>query len=564
MKSYLNLHILFRCLLLCIISFSGCKKILDEENKGGISNEEFYQTVTGYETLITAAYNSLRTTFRETPWLLVAGTDMYQRPRGSDNRSIQEYEQLFSTDEFVQTYYQNCYSAIQVTNMGIHYIDFPELPEEQRARYFAELRFFRAFYHFLLLEQFGGVFINTEATLEPRMNTPRNTLEECYNFIIAEMESALPDVGQDRARVNQTVINHYLAKVYLTRGWDLNQSTDFERAKAYADAAIAGKNISIPFEELWSPYNDNNDEIIFAVQYDLESIASVTDGNNQQSIFGPYLGGAELNHKQMAAQLYPSWNLHNFYSENDSRYDATFMLTIYDRYFDYYEGDTSSLLIRAYYPRVWGREFTSADSLAWAGQHSGRIASNFRYYPFKYDEEAYRAFYDADMSTPVIKKFDSPQTRQIWSQTASIRDIVLARLAETYFIYAEACIALNDFVAAANYVQQVLDRPGNAKDGERLYPNTDIASVGSQDAALNAYLIESAKEFAGEYLRWPELRRTGKLKEFCSLYNYDIKRIGVDAAFRGLDGQDKIYRPIPQNAIDLNEAEVAQNPGYQP
>ncbi|WP_407425986.1 RagB/SusD family nutrient uptake outer membrane protein [Arcticibacter sp.] len=109
----------------------------------------------------------------------------------------------------------------------------------------------------------------------------------------------------------------------------------------------------------------------------------------------------------------------------------------------------------------------------------------------------------------------------------------------------------------------VLDRPGNARDGIKLLPNVDIASAAGQSAALDAYLIESAKEFAGEFLRWPELRRTGKLKDFNAKYNYDIKKVGVDIAFKGLDGQDKIYRPIPQDAIDLNEAEFPQNPGYQ-
>jgi hypothetical protein len=138
----------------------------------------------------------------------------------------------------------------------------------------------------------------------------------------------------------------------------------------------------------------------------------------------------------------------------------------------------------------------------------------------------------------------------------------LARRAETYFIYAEACIGLNDFTNAAANVQKVLDRPGNAKDGIKLLPNTSITAAATQSDALNAYLIESAKEFAGEYLRWPELRRTGKLKEFCGKYNYDIKKIGVDVAFKGLDGLDKILRPIPQDAIDLNEAKIIQNPGY--
>lgn len=559
MKKILSM-ILFCCF------FAGCKDFLDEDNKSGITNEEFYKTATGYQTLVTASYSTLRTTFGKTPWLLIAGTDMYQRARGTGDRSIQEYEQLYATDSYVKTYYQDCYNAIQTINMALYYNDLPtDLSGAQKATYKAELRFLRAFYHFLLLEQFGGIIINDEPTMTPRMNLERSSLEESYNFIISEMEAALPDLGTEKARVNKTVANHYLAKVYLTKGWDMKDNSAFEKAKAYATAAIEGKGITIPFEQLWSPTNENNDEVIFAVQYDAKSIPSSTSGNNQQGIFGPYLGGSELNHKYMDADVYPSWNLHNFYSENDARYDATFMLTIYDQYFDYYDSskDKSKILIRAYYPRVWGREYTREDSLAWAAVHTSQIASNFRYYPFKYNEEAYRAAYDADMMTPVIKKFDSPSTRSVWSTTASVRDIVLARRAETYFLYAEACIGLNDFTTAAQYIQKVLDRPGNAKDGKTLYPTINIATAANQSAALDGYLIESAKEFAGEFLRWPELRRTGKLKEFCDKYNYDIKQLGgADKVFKGVGGQDKIYRPIPQDAIDLNEAGIQQNPGY--
>jgi len=556
----------FSLIILCCFIATGCKNFLEEENLGGITNEDFYRTETGYETLITASYSSLRTTFRTTPWLLLAGTDMYQMNRGFENRALMEYTQLFEDNGDVLTFYRNCYNAIQTINVGLHYNDLVETSDANRAMWRAELRFLRAFYHFLLIEQFGGIVINDEPTLGgPRMNLPRASLADAYQFVITEFEAALPDLPDDRARANKTAANHYLAKAYLTRGWDLEQPADFERAKAYAETAIAGYTISIPFDELWSPNNENNPEVIFAVQYDSESIAGPSDGNDQQSLFGPYLGGPELNHKYMTSAFMPSWSLHTFFGENDARYDATFMLTIYDQYFDYYDQnkDKSQILIRAYYPRVWGREYTTADSLAWVAGKEHQIAGNFRYYPFKYNEEAYRVAYQIDMSSPVIKKFDSPATRHVFNTQASVRDIVLARTGETYFLYAEACIGLNDFATAAEYVQRVLDRPGNAKDGTRLLPNHDIATAGTQSEALDAYLIESAKEFAGEYLRWPELRRTGKLKEFCGRYNYDIKRVGVDNAFRGVDGQDKIYRPIPRTAIDINEAEIMQNPGYQ-
>ena len=89
----------------------------------------------------------------------------------------------------------------------------------------------------------------------------------------------------------------------------------------------------------------------------------------------------------MSTVLYPSWNLHVFYGENDARYDATFMTTIYDQYFYYYDAtkDKSKMLIRAYYPRVWGRDYTDADLTAWKAAHPTQIASNIKYYPFKYD-----------------------------------------------------------------------------------------------------------------------------------------------------------------------------------
>jgi len=559
------MRILIYILFIGGLSMTGCAKFLDEDNRGGISNDEFYRTEAGYNSIVTAAYSSLRTTFRSTPWLSLAGTDTYQMNRELGNRALMEYTQLYADNPDVQSFYSNCYNGIQTANVGIHYNNIVEVDENRKKAWMAEFRFLRSLYHFLLIEQFGGIVINDEVTLDgPRLSLPRASLAESYAFAIADMEAALPDLGTDRSRASKAAANHYLAKMYLTRAWDLKDNADFERAKLYATAAIDGYSISIPYEQLWSPTNEMNDEILFAVQYDIESIPNTDGGNNQQSLFGPYLGGAELNHKYMTSAFIPSWSFHNYYLENDARYEATFMLTIYDQYFDYYDNnkDKSQIPIRAYYPRVWGREYSRADSLAWVQGKEHQIPTNFRYYPFKGNEEAYRAAYQIDMSTPVIKKFDSPSTRQVFNTNASIRDIVLARKAESYFLYAEASIGLNDFVTAADYVNRVLARPGNAKDNTSLAPLRNIATAASQSAALDAYLIESAKEFIGEYLRWPELRRTGKLKEFCGLYNYDIKKAGLDEAFRGIDGQDKIYRPIPQSAIDINEADIPQNPGY--
>ncbi len=69
------------------------------------------------------------------------------------------------------------------------------------------------------------------------------------------MEEALTNAATNPSpgRVNKDVINHYLAKVYLTRGWDFNSDADFNKAKSYADAVIARKGgITIPYANLWT------------------------------------------------------------------------------------------------------------------------------------------------------------------------------------------------------------------------------------------------------------------------------------------------------------------------
>jgi starch-binding outer membrane protein, SusD/RagB family len=568
------------CILLITLTTLSCSDFLEEENLGSISNEDFYKTKVGYETLITAAYSSLRTTYGASvllgddkdpnkdvpdvsscPWLLLAGTDLYQKTRQNDHLSLYEYVSLYSSDTYVLEFYTNCYNAIQTINTGLYYVDMPSMDEQLRAQYKAELRFLRAFYHFILVEQFGGITINDEITLTPRLNLPRNTLTECYDFIISEIEECLPDLTLNtKARVNQNTANHYLAKIYLTRAWDIGNNTDFTKAKEYAQSVINALGpISLTYNQLWSPSNENNNEFLLAVQYDDQSIGgNYNRGNTQQALFGQYMGGVETNQKLMLTQLIPAWNLHKWYAVNDARYNETFMLTVYENYFDYYDHDTTTLKVRAYYPRFWGHDFTKSDRDAWKADHDTIAA--FVCYPFlENDEEAYRASFQRDFYTPVIKKFDSPKTRAYGSgnTNCSVRDIVLARLAEDYFMYAEACIGLNDYVSAANYVQDVLDRPGNAKSGSLT---NSIASATTQQEALELYLIESGKEFAGEYNgRWPELRRTKMLKFMVEKYNYDIRKQGIT-----LDFDKYKLRPIPQKAINLNEGidEDDQNPGY--
>ena len=85
------------------------------------------------------------------------------------------------------------------------------------------------------------------------------------------------------------------------------------------------------------------------------------------------------------------------------------------------------------------------------------------------------------------------------------------------------------------------------------------ATINESEATIDYILDERAREFAGEYNRWYDLKRTCKLVQYVSAYNPDVPS---EANMKGSDGQYKVLRPIPQDAIGLNSATVVQNPGY--
>ena len=93
-----------------------------------------------------------------------------------------------------------------------------------------EMKFLRAYYYFLLVQSFGGVAIVDERFDVPVLNFARNTPEEVYAFIISEMEEALtllqPVTSPAFGRVTARAVQHYLAKVHLTRGYETFAAND--------------------------------------------------------------------------------------------------------------------------------------------------------------------------------------------------------------------------------------------------------------------------------------------------------------------------------------------------
>lgn len=545
--------------------FTQCSDFIQEENKSNIEADGFYRTKDGYEALMNSTYSALREVY-DLPWVFEAGTDMYVQGR-SDNQpeSLSEYRNLTASDANVLTFYSACYRAVQRCNTALYYNDLT-VPTDLLAIRKGEAKFLRAFYYFLLVQQFGGVSLVTDRFDAPVLSLPRNSAAEVYDFIIREMEEALalvPDTQAQSGRVMKRAVQHYLAKVHLTRGYEtFAEADDYQKAAAYADAAINGQALTISFKDLFWPGKEKNAEVLFAVQYDKTSILNAqNDGSNQNAFFGPYLGGegAARGYPYRQYTLCPTKYVFDLFNPSDNalkgedvRFEGTFMLTFYERYYDFYDknGSLNTLNVAIYYAPPW-----ETDEATWKAADPAH-RNNAVFVPYSQTWEATTG--SLDRSSPGVRKFDDPTAP--WAASIngnSTRDIYLARLGETYLIAAEAYLQAGDAGKARERINEVRRRAERTAGKLQL---TDDSMV-----TIDFILDERARELVGEYHRWTDLKRTGKLVERNEKYNTPLKKKYTDNnidAFLGTDGNRKLLRPIPQNAIDLNRAEVAQNPGY--
>ncbi|UKT63067.1 RagB/SusD family nutrient uptake outer membrane protein [Pedobacter mucosus] len=552
MKKQLILSVL---ILLC--SLTGCKKFLEEENKSNIVSNDYYATAEGYEKLINSTYSTLRKVY-SSPYLFCGGTDMYVEGRDAQPAGISEYQNLNPDNAEVTAFYTNIYSSIQLCNTAL-YFNSNTATTANLAMRRGEVKFIRAYYYFLMVQTFGGVSIVTERFDTPIEEFKRNTAQETYDFVIKEMTEALslvPETSTDFGRVTKKAVRHFLAKAYLTRGYEtFGTAQDFTTAATLADEAIAGKTLTTSFENLFYPGNEKDAEILFSIQFDAASLPSAsTGGNTQAAFFGPYQGGsgATQGYPYRTYVLVPTLYTFNTFTENDARFDATFMINLYTRYYDYYDRSTerANLNIRFYYKPKW--DLTT--DAAWKAIDPTHRATT-TIIPYSNAWQAGRTTV-LDNASPSVKKFDDPKSQ--FGGATSTRDLFLARLGETYLIAAEAYFKAGNLAVAAQRINEVRRRA--AKTGKTAEMAITVADVN-----LNFILDERARELVGEYQRWFDLKRTGTLVDRTRLYNRDIKANWFDKGinpFLGSGGQLKLLRPIPSRAINLNAGPFAQNPGY--
>jgi len=250
--------------------FASCTD-LDDQVYSELLAEEYPENETQAQLITNNAYSQLQSHIDGGWWFAQEITsDLIVAPtRGSDWDDGGKWRALHThtwdnNHEYVNNMWRNFYNGVTECNKAIEYLGDAEASKNA----VAQMKVLRAYYYYLLIDNYGDVPYVTsfaDAPAEPE-KVSRATV---FNNIIADIESVINDLsGSSTSSVNQYTAYALLAKLYLnaevftgTAMWD--------KCEEYCDLIIAGP-YSLESNRLGAfvTENQNSPENIFTVPYD--------------------------------------------------------------------------------------------------------------------------------------------------------------------------------------------------------------------------------------------------------------------------------------------------------
>lgn len=646
--------------LVVMLAIGGaCKRsFLDETNITSKSTQDYVTTV-GLDGLSVGLYQSLRFHFNY-EWAYATtnyGVDEFTVGGDPTMQMWNSYDaNLNSLTGDVRTVFDNMYGAINSANILIQNVPLYYEGGNKNTR-LGEGYFMRAFNYFKLVNQYGGVPIKLTPSEAVEFEFPRNTVQEVYDLILSDMKQAydlLPPTPVQRGRITKWAAAHFLAKIYLFRASEANNSwnsatkaADLDNVIKYGNEVInnSGHKLAGNFKDLWeytapNSANETNSEIILSAQFS-DNVSTQGRYGNQLHLHYPSVyqnlagmvrdiaGGREfqrLRSTDYAMDVYDRVNDSRFWKSFKTRYlcnnpaGAPKWPKAPTKYAPpgeedkvKFTGGQESIL---YIVNDAGDIRYTTDTLNYRRPHMF-----VRYFKGEGQNMLSNHGNYAASRYVGLSKFADGSRADVASQFGR-RDGILARLADTYLMVAEAYGRKGQYTDALSFINAVRDRAAykaaedrsayvdggiayknNPASNTAVYvslsdkntyyeSNNDMAvttastlanmhinnvseilnstrefytllGAGSDaDKFLNFILNERSRELMGELLRWEDLTRTRTLVARCNAFN---------AAAKPSDKKDYL-RPIPQSFLDviksngtpLTTAEKAamQNPGW--
>ncbi|SMO53742.1 RagB/SusD family nutrient uptake outer membrane protein [Solitalea koreensis] len=289
-------------ILVCgALGFSSCKKGLDLEPNDRLTDQQLWSNQSLVLMYTNNFYSQLPSEFNgviSSSWLLSSLTDdaMVSSTSTSSSSARGIANQLFDANNSPLTStWNNRYTYIRRANLYLQNIDNVPGDQQLNVRLKAEVRFLRAYYYYDLVQWFGGVPLITTAQNydDPDLFRPRNTIDECYDFLTSELDLAANDLPSSYSTADAGRITKQAAMALKCRVQMLKKDWTSAAATAKAIMDLGKNSLLANYTSVFTTPAATNTEVILSVQHNNNKDERGTQFD--LNTMSPYYGGSGSN-----------------------------------------------------------------------------------------------------------------------------------------------------------------------------------------------------------------------------------------------------------------------------
>ncbi len=566
--------------MLATFAMTGCSDFLDEQKPQATLNDEQVKDAKYVDKLVISAYavfisaEDINSSF--SMWNFdVRSDDAYKGGNGTSDGDVfhqLEIEQgVLTTNWNISDMWQRLYNCISRVNTAISVLEKVDASTyAEKSRRLAEMKFLRAYAHFLLKRLYKNIPFVTNANLTTEQYNSLSNREysndEGWKVIIDDLEEAyhgLPATQADKGRPTRAAAAAFLTKVYLYKAYhqdneNSNEVTsiskeDLAKVIEYSDPSIysnAGFGLESDLHNNFrpEPQYENGKESIWAMQYSINDGTTKGNLNWSYGLIVPNIPGVT----DGGCDFYkPSQNLVNAYrTDVDGHpYIDNFNQKDYDKTADYADPRLFLTVGIPGLPYEFNDKYIMDESSTWS-----RSNGLYGYYVTLKQ--------NVDPESPYLVKGN-------WWGTSENR--IVFRYADVLLERAEALVQLNDgrIGEAIDIVNQIRNR---AKQSTGVIANyeTDYGvrmniapytGSYSQEEALKIVKMERRLELGLECERFFDLVRWGEADKVLNKYfAEEANDCSIYSSARFTKNKNE-YLPIPYAQIAASNGNYKQNIG---
>ena len=556
---------------------TACSDLLGEQVPQGTLSDEQVKDPANAEAMVVSAY-AIFTTAEDinssfSMWNFdVRSDDAYKGGNGTSDgdvfHQLEIQQGVLTTNWNLNDIWVRLYNSLSRVNSAIALLNECDESYAMKEQRLAEMKFLRAYGHFLLKRLFKNIpFVNRHDLTYAEYNELSNTAysnDEGWQVIIDDLMEAyntLPAVQADKGRPTKAAAAAFLAKVYLYKAYrqddpksnqvssvndgDLRKVIEFTEPALYAGYGLeADIHNNFRPEEMY----ENGKESLWAIQYSRNDGSTYGNLNWSYGLIGPSID----NVTDGACDFYkPSQNLVNAFRTGADGLPLpdSFNEKDYDKGVDNADPRLFLTVGMPGLPYLFNMNFIQDESKQWSrgnGLYGYYISLKQNVDPALVGEYLIKGSYWA-----------SPMNRIVFRYA----DVLLER--------AEAYAQLGDSGKAIDLVNQIRARAASSTQMFADYPTRYGVKIyitqykGSYDkaAALKIVKMERRLEMGMECERFFDLVRWGEAAQVLNkYYAEEIDNCSIYREARFTADKDE-YLPIPASQIAASNGHYTQNIG---